>query len=66
MITTDYVRAYLNVPGLSDMYVKKLIDYADGDIYKLDTLLVQKKLERETRNGIYDYEVNSNETVRPV
>ncbi|MEB8060609.1 hypothetical protein [Staphylococcus xylosus] len=66
MITTDYVRAYFNAPGLSDAYVQKLIDYADGDIYKLDNLLVQKKLERETRNGIYDYEVNSNETVRLV
>ena len=66
MITKAYVRAYLNVLGLSDAYVQKLIDYADGDIYKLDNLLVQKKLERETRNGIYDYEVNSNETVRPV
>lgn len=66
MITKAYVRAYLNVPGLSDAYVQKLIDYADDDIYKLDNLLVQKKLERETRNGIYDYEVNSNETVRLV
>ncbi|MGJ7586693.1 hypothetical protein [Staphylococcus shinii] len=66
MITKAYVRAYLNVPGLSDAYVQKLIDYAADDIYKLDTLLIQKKLERETRNGIYDYEVNSNEAVRLV
>lgn len=42
MITTDYVRAYLNVQNLSDAYVQKLIDYADGDIYKLDNLLAKK------------------------
>lgn len=64
MITTDYVRAYLNTPYLSEVYAEKLIEYSNGDINKLDNILIQKKYERETRQDIYEYEVSSDVSIR--
>ncbi|PTE43389.1 hypothetical protein [Staphylococcus equorum] len=64
MITTDYVRAYLNAQDLSEVYAEKLIEYSNGDINKLDNILIQKKYERETRQDIYEYEVSSDVSIR--
>lgn len=52
MINTEYIREKLQAPNLSDAYVDKYIKAANGDINKLDDLLITKKVERDTTVAI--------------
>ena len=46
--TIQYVKDFLNVPNLSDMYAQKFIDGAHGDETTLDELLFAEKAKRAT------------------
>lgn len=50
--TIQYVKDFLNVPNLSDMYAQKFIDGAHGDETTLDELLFAEKAKRATSEPV--------------
>ncbi|WP_182469402.1 hypothetical protein [Staphylococcus devriesei] len=52
MITKDDIKLNLEC---SDVYAQKLIDYAQGDMDKLENLYYQKLAERHIRVAIVEY-----------
>lgn len=50
--TIQYVKDFLNVPNLSDMYAQKFIDWAHGDETTLDELLFAEKAKRATSEAV--------------
>ncbi|WP_426458440.1 hypothetical protein [Staphylococcus nepalensis] len=52
MLNIQYVKDFLEVPNLSDMYAQKFIDGAHGDETRLDELLFTEKAKRATTDAI--------------
>ncbi|MGW8116589.1 hypothetical protein [Staphylococcus xylosus] len=50
--TIQYVKDFLNVPNLSDVYAQKFIDWAHGNETTLDELLFAEKAKRATSEAI--------------
>ncbi|MEB6170392.1 hypothetical protein MXL81_06860 [Staphylococcus pseudoxylosus] len=50
--TIQYVKDFLNIPNLSDIYAQKFIDGAHGDEKMLDELLFAEKAKRATSEAV--------------